>query len=78
VATILVGSEEERSIEKGRVYFPALTGFELDSLKVTVDEINVRSAELKTGKWKISDKERRYLNSETPLSPLTRRFLVRS
>jgi hypothetical protein len=47
-AFILVGSEEER----GRVYCPALTGSSLDSLKVTVDEINVRSAELKTRKWK--------------------------
>jgi hypothetical protein len=51
-AFILVGSEEERGIEKGRVYCPALTGSSLDSLKVTVDEINVRSAELKTRKWK--------------------------
>jgi hypothetical protein len=49
VALILVGSEEERSIEKGRVYLPALTGSSLDSLKVTADEINVRSAQLKTG-----------------------------
>lgn len=52
-AFILVGSEEERCIEKGRVYFPALTGSASDSLKSTVDEINVRSAELKAGKMEI-------------------------